>query len=49
VHNGVLLCRRHHVFIHTHHWTIHLDHHQRPVFRQPDGTTRPPSNFCHLE
>ncbi|MCC6438932.1 MAG: HNH endonuclease [Acidimicrobiales bacterium] len=42
VHNGVLLCRRHHVFIHTHHWTIHLDHHQQPVFRQPDGTVHPP-------
>ncbi|MEZ5263527.1 MAG: HNH endonuclease signature motif containing protein [Acidimicrobiales bacterium] len=36
--NGLLLCRRHHVFVHTHHWTVELDEHQHPVFRQPDGT-----------
>ena len=36
--NGLLLCRRHHVFVHTHHWTVHLDPNQHPIFRQPDGT-----------
>ncbi|MGD9753171.1 MAG: DUF222 domain-containing protein [Acidimicrobiia bacterium] len=35
--NGVLLCRRHHVFLHSNHWSVTLDERQRPVFRQPDG------------
>ncbi|MEZ5263877.1 MAG: HNH endonuclease signature motif containing protein [Acidimicrobiales bacterium] len=36
--NGVLLCRRHHVYLHAQRWSVQLDEHQQPVFRQPDGT-----------
>ena len=49
--NGLLLCRWHHTFLHSQHWTVELDEHQHPEFRKPDGTrhqlcprapTRPP-------
>lgn len=36
--NGVLLCRWHHTFLHRHHWSIRLDHHQHPRTYRPDGT-----------
>ena len=35
--NAILLCRRHHVFVHQHHWHIDLDQHNQFVFRLPDG------------
>lgn len=40
--NGTLLCRWHHTFLHTKHWTVHLDRHQRPVFTRPDGQLHHP-------
>ena len=36
--NGLLLCRWHHTFLHSQHWTVELDDHQHPEFRKPDGT-----------
>ena len=38
VDNGVLLCRRHHTFVHRQHWQITIDH-GRPITRRPDGTS----------
>jgi hypothetical protein len=35
--NGAFLCRRHHTFIHQHHWTITVEHGQLTT-RKPDGT-----------
>ncbi len=37
VENGVLLCRKHHTFLHAKGWTVAIHHHQ-PIFRRPDGT-----------
>ncbi len=34
--NGVLLCRRHHTFIHTKRWTVRIEY-NKPTFYQPDG------------
>ena len=36
--NGLLLCRWHHTFLHSQHWTVELDEHQQPEFRKPDGS-----------
>ncbi len=36
--NGCLLCRWHHTYTHTNHWTVRLDEHQKPVFKRPEGT-----------
>jgi hypothetical protein len=35
--NGVLLCRRHHTFIHKEHWSVTIDG-RGPQVRLPDGT-----------
>ena len=37
VDNGVLLCRRHHTFVHRARWTITIDN-GRPITRRPDGS-----------
>ncbi len=42
VNNGILLCRWHHVFLHTKRWTVELDPDQQPIFTKPDGTTHQP-------
>jgi hypothetical protein len=38
VDNGILLCRRHHSFVHRQRWNITIEN-GKPTFRQPDGTT----------
>lgn len=38
LHNGVLLCRWHHTYLHRQRWTVDLNEHQEPTFRRPDGT-----------
>jgi hypothetical protein len=35
--NGVLLCRRHHSFVHQHNWRVALER-GKPTTRRPDGT-----------
>ena len=37
--NGVLLCRKHHAFIHTQHWSIQTKPDGRHTFRRPDHST----------
>ena len=37
VDNGVLLCRRHHTFIHRERWRITIEN-GRPIIRRPDGS-----------
>jgi hypothetical protein len=38
VDNLILLCRRHHLRVHEHGWSLHLDHHTGIVTAQtPDG------------
>ena len=38
IHNLLLLCRRHHRFVHEHRWTIHGQPGGDISFRRPDGT-----------
>ena len=42
--NGLLLCRWHHTFLHSQHWTVELDEHQQPEFRNP---TAADTNSAH--
>lgn len=37
VENGVLLCRKHHTFLHATSWTVAV-HHHHPIFRRSDGS-----------
>ena len=43
VDNGALLCRRHHTFVHQHHWHITIDN-GKPTTRRPDGSPVHTSN-----
>jgi hypothetical protein len=41
--NLVLLCRRHHRFVHEQRWTLRIDIHGAVEFTKPDGTRLEPS------
>jgi Domain of unknown function (DUF222)/HNH endonuclease len=48
VDNGVLLCRRHHTFIHRQRWRITIDN-GRPTIRRPDGSLHTIQRWPALE
>ena len=44
VDNGILLCRWHHVFLHSKRWAVEFDRDQQPIFTKPDGNTHQPQS-----